>query len=145
MLWRTHAHTVRCVHSCPALHDNKVSWAVHLWPALYDNKVASGARVCLRARSIQCAWIRHYARGQRSRLPDSAIMCMGRNPIDIISPEMGRKKRVACALHTRIPRNMAWGCLSIIGLGTRSMQRGRRAGCVSCVVKNTIRAAWASY
>ena len=29
MLWRTHAQTVRCVHSCPALYDNKVSRAVH--------------------------------------------------------------------------------------------------------------------
>ena len=61
---------------------------------------------------------------------------------DIARPEMGCKERAACALHIRIPPNVAWGCLSIIGLGMRSVQRGRRAGCVSCVVKNTIRAAF---
>ena len=85
-------------------------------------------------RTTSSILIRHYARGQRS--PDSAIVCVGRNPIDTISPEMGLKERAACALHTRIPRNVAWGCLSIIGLGTRSVQRGRRDGCFLCCGKH---------
>ena len=34
-----------------------------------------------------------------------------------------------------------WRGVAFIDLRTRFVQRGRRAGCVSCVVKNTIRAA----
>ena len=62
MLWQTHAQTVRCVHSCPALYDNKVSREAHesafehnphrvrvdppliTWPAL------AFARFCYRVR-----------------------------------------------------------------------------------------------
>ena len=131
MFWQTHAQTVRCVHSCPALYDNKVSRAVHSCPALYDNSRERRTGLPLRAHfRTSSVPIRHYARGQRS--PDSAIVCVGRNPIDTISPEMGLKEHAACALHTRIPRNVAWGCLSIIGLGTCSVQCGCRVECVSC-------------
>ena len=75
MLWRNQAQTVRCVHSCPALHDNKVSRAVHRSAFESTFRTTSSVPIC------------HYTHGQRS--PDSAIVCTGRNPIDIISPEMG--------------------------------------------------------
>ena len=74
-LWRTPAQTVRCVHLCPALHDNKVL------------RVAHGSAFESTFHTTYSVLIRHYARGQHS--PDSAIMCTGRNLIDIIRPEMG--------------------------------------------------------
>ena len=44
-----------------------------------------------------------------------------------------------------LPRTLVsrptWCGVAFIGLRTRFVQRGRRAGCVSCVVKNTIHAA----
>ena len=43
-----------------------------------------------------------------------------------------------------LPRTLVsrpWRGVTFIGLRTHFVQRGRRAGCVSCVVKNTIRAA----
>ena len=86
MLWQTHAQTVRGVHSCLALYDNKMSRAAH------------GSAFESTFHTTSSVPIRHYARGQRSCLPDSVIVCRGRNPINIISPEMGRKERAACAM-----------------------------------------------
>ena len=50
------------------------------------------------------------------------------------------KRNKPLLLHTPASRP-TWRGVTFIGLRTRFVQRGRRAGCVSCVVKNTIRAA----
>ena len=55
-------------HPCPALYNNKVSRAKH-------------GSTCHRACFVQYARIRHGPCGQRSRSPDSAIVCVGPTPI----------------------------------------------------------------
>ena len=54
MLWRTHAQTVRCVHSCLALYENKVSRTVHSCPALYENKVSRTVDSCPALYDTKC-------------------------------------------------------------------------------------------
>ena len=50
-------------------------------------------------------------------------------------------KRNALLLLRTLASRPTWRGVAFIGLRTRFVQRGRCAGCVSCVVKNTIRAA----
>ena len=50
------------------------------------------------------------------------------------------KRNVPLLLRTLATRP-TWRGVAFISLRSRFVQRARRAGCVSCVVKNTIRAA----
>ena len=54
--------------------------------------------------------------------------------------EIEVEKEQAASTHTHVSRQI-WGGVGFIGLRTRFVQRGRCAGCVSCAMKNTIRAA----
>ena len=50
-------------------------------------------------------------------------------------------KKNALLLLRTLAFHPTWRGVAFIGLRTRFVQRGRHVGCVSCVVKNTIRAA----
>ena len=85
--------------------------------------------------SARCSAITHVA---STRVRPTPLAC-ARGEHQYVSDIEVEKEQAASTPHTRISLNMAWSRLYRPPYAF--VQRGRRAGCVSCVVKNTIRAA----